>query len=260
MLNIVVPMAGLGSRFTAAGYDQPKPFIPVHGKPMVEVVIDNLAPAIPHRWIFICRTEHNAEFGFESFLWKKLTNFELICIDTVTKGAACTVLLAKHVIDSAESLMIVNSDQWVDCNIDDYLATMNRQALDGLIMTMWADDPKWSFVTRDATTGLVTRVVEKEVISNEATVGIYNFASGAAFIDAAEEMIAHDLSVNGEFYVAPVFSILIGRGQRIGVYDVGRGMHGLGTPTDLEQFLRIDALAARIRQQVSRHIPLIPTP
>jgi dTDP-glucose pyrophosphorylase len=135
--------------------------------------------------------------------------------------------------------MLANSDQWVDADIDEYLATMDRSAADGLIMTMTADDPKWSFVGLDRD-GLVTRVVEKQVISDKATVGIYNFRRGRDFVRAADTMIARDLRVNGEFYVAPVYNQLIEDRARIAIFDVGRegaGMHGLGIPADLNRFL-----------------------
>ena len=63
MLNIVVPMAGAGSRFTAEGYNDPKPLIPVHGIPMIELVIRNLTPLLPHHFIFICQEDHVANYG-----------------------------------------------------------------------------------------------------------------------------------------------------------------------------------------------------
>jgi dTDP-glucose pyrophosphorylase len=135
--------------------------------------------------------------------------------------------------------LLANSDLWVFVDFDDYLASMERQQADGMIMTMKADDPKWSFVGLDRKR-LVTRVVEKEVISNEATVGIYNFRRGSDFVRAAGRMIARNLRVNDEFYVAPVYNQLIEEGTRIAIYNVGRegaGMYGLGIPSDLERFL-----------------------
>jgi len=105
---------------------------------------------------------------------------------------------------------------------------------------MWADDPKWSFVAME--NNLVTQVVEKQVISNDATVGIYNFRRAADFVKGAEEMIRRDLRVKNEFYVAPVYNILIEEGYRVGIHDVGReadGMYGLGTPADLDLFLSL---------------------
>jgi NDP-sugar pyrophosphorylase family protein len=239
MLNIVMPMAGRGKRFADAGFTTPKPLIPVHGRPMTEAVIANLRPARPHRFIFLILREHAAAFGFDAHLRSWAPGSEIVFVDRVTEGAACTVLLARHLIDTADALMIANCDQWVDASIDDYLATMDRDAADGLIMTMWADDPKWSFVRFDAT-GRVVEVVEKKVVSNEATVGVYNFRRGSDFVRAADAMIAADLRVNGEFYVAPAYNQLIAEGQKLAVYNVGledAGMYGLGIPADLERFL-----------------------
>lgn len=241
MLNIVIPMAGRGSRFATAGFTDPKPLIPLHGVPMIQVVIANLAPAVPHRFIFICQREHYLAYGLDHLLPKWTTHPEIVLLDGVTEGAACTVLAARELIDSEEPLMIANSDQYIAASIDDYLADMTQRQLDGLIMTMTADDPKWSFASTTPE-GLVTKVVEKQVISADATVGIYNFAHGRDFVTAADEMIAADERVNGEFYVAPVYNRMVASNRRIGIYGIGtdgHGMHGLGTPADLAQFLAL---------------------
>ena len=135
--------------------------------------------------------------------------------------------------------MIANCDQYVDMSIDDYLAAMAERGLDGLIMTMTANDPKWSFVRLDDT-DRITEVVEKQVISNEATVGIYNFARGSDFVAAADAMIARGERVNGEFYVAPVYNAMIRDGAQLGYYNIGAdraGMYGLGIPDDLDYFM-----------------------
>lgn len=136
--------------------------------------------------------------------------------------------------------MIANSDQYLDLDINTYLTACDA-APDGLIMTMSADDPKWSFVALGGD-GWVTRVVEKEVISDEATVGVYNFSRGDDFLRAADEMIVRGERVNGEFYVAPIYNFMIERGAKVEVFnvgEVGRVMHGLGTPADLTDFLAL---------------------
>ena len=237
ILTIVVPMAGRGSRFASVGYFDPKPLIPVHGQPMIKVVIDNLTPSRPHRFVFICQREHASAYGLIDRLRDWAPGSVVVEIDGVTDGAACTVLTAREHLGSGP-LMIANSDQFVEVAIDDYLAATDR-GLDGLIMTMRADDPKWSYaaIRED---GLVSRVVEKQVISDQATVGIYNFASASDFVASADRMIAADERVNGEFYVAPVYNDLIAQGRSVGVFNVGEvgaGMYGLGTPEDLQVFL-----------------------
>ena len=239
MLTIVVPMAGRGSRFQQAGYKIPKPLIPVGDKLMIELVIDNLTPALPHRFIFICQRQHISDFDLENRLKRATSNPVVIGLDGITEGAACTVLTARAFIDNHDPLMIANCDQFVDVSIDDYLMAMEKSRLDGQIMTMSANDPKWSFVAIDGQRR-VTRVVEKQVISDEATVGIYNFRQGADFVAGADAMIARNERVNNEFYIAPVYNDLIQSGYQVGIFNIGsegNGMYGLGIPEDLESFL-----------------------
>nr|WP_210287952.1 glycosyltransferase family 2 protein [Martelella radicis] len=231
-------MAGRGSRFADAGYTDPKPLIPVHGKPMIQVVVENLTPSVPHRFIFICQNGHIRDYGLEDRLKGMAENVEIIGIDHVTEGQASTVLLAKALIDNDEPVMTVNSDQYIDADIDAYLGFMEKGGYDGLIMTMKADDPKWSFVREED--GEVVETAEKKVISDNAAVGIFNFRKGRDLVRASEEMIKDNVRINGEFYVCPVYNYLIRDGLKIGHYSIGKeydGMYGLGIPGDLDFFL-----------------------
>ena len=237
-LTIVIPMAGRGSRFADAGYKDPKPLIPVRGVPMIKLVIDNLRPRRPHRFVFICQREHVAAYGLAPRLAAWAPGCAIVQLDGVTEGAACSVLTAEAYLDDSP-LMIANADQYLDVSMNDYLDAAD--GLDGMIMTMTASDPKWSFVAVDERR-LATQLAEKVPISDEATVGVYNFAHGRDFARAAREMIARDLRVNGEFYVAPVYNMLIEQGARIGIHNIGNeanGMYGLGVPADLELFLSL---------------------
>lgn len=239
MLNIVVPMAGLGSRFAQAGYTLPKPLIPVHDVPMIEVVANNLRPSCEHRFIFICQAAHMEEFGLRSFLSRVAPGCIVVGISGLTQGAACTVLCAKEHINDHHPLMIANSDQWINYSMDEYLSRFDTQQYAGQIMTMTASHPKWSFIRQDEH-GRITEVVEKQVVSNEATCGIYNFAHGRDFVQAAEAMIARNSRVNNEFYVAPTYNLLLEKGcelHHVNIGTDGMGMHGLGVPEDLERFL-----------------------
>jgi dTDP-glucose pyrophosphorylase len=241
MLNIVIPMAGAGSRFAKEGYVDPKPLIKVHNEPMIKLVIDNLKPSQAHRFIFICQAEHLKKYNMTEKITQWAPSSVIIEINGLTEGAACTVLVAKEFINNQDPLMIANSDQYIDTDIDHYLNDMNIKKLDGLIMTMKATDPKWSFVGLNEE-NFVSKVVEKLVISDEATVGIYNYALGQDFVESAEKMIANNERVNNEFYVAPVYNQLIQAGKKIGIYNIGseaNGMYGLGTPQDLSLFLSL---------------------
>jgi len=239
-LTIVIPMAGRGERFARLGHANPKPLIPVLGYEMVRLVIANLRPAsVPHRFVFVCLQEHLDAWPLASMLADWTGGADVVAVPGITAGAAVTVLAARRHFESDDPLMIANCDQLVDASIDRYLDRAAEQDLDGLIMTMPADDPKWSFVRRGPH-GLVEEVAEKVVISREATVGIYHFRRGADFCRAADEMIRKRIQTNGEYYVAPVYNELIRAGMRIGAFELvpPERMHGIGTPEDLAAFER----------------------
>ncbi|HEY6896847.1 MAG TPA: glycosyltransferase family 2 protein [Rhodocyclaceae bacterium] len=243
MLNIVLPIAGRGSRFAAVGYEVPKPLIPVRGVPMIELVVDNLRPQRAHRFIFLALQEHIERWDIAARLEHIAPGCTVIPVNQVTEGAACTVLLARDEINNAMPLMIANTDQYIATDLEAYLSQASAAGCDGMIMTFTADHPKWSYVRKDSRDQVV-EVVEKQVISDEATVGIYNFSRGTDFVSAADAMIANNLRVNGEFYVAPTYNQLIGEGACIRSFRIppeGEGMFGLGTPEDLEAFLRAPA-------------------
>ena len=238
MINIVIPMAGEGSRFAKAGYEKPKPFIDVAGKPMIERVMDNLQ-CKDARYILIGRKAHLEK---EHELVKEITekyNAVFIGIDKLTEGTACTVLYARKYINNNDPLLIANSDQLVDISIQDFVTDCATKKLDGSILTFTDHElnPKWSFAKLNDQ-GFVEEVQEKKAISEFATVGIYLFSKGNEFVDAAIDMIINNERVNNEFYTCPVYNYSINNGAAIGIYNMEfEQMHGLGTPEDLDFFL-----------------------
>mgnify|MGYP002639702565 FL=1 len=234
-MKVLIPMAGRGKRFEDAGYSFPKPIIEVNGKPMIQIIIENLNFSDQH--IFITRKEHMEKYSIKEMLNLIRKNSEILTVNEITEGAACTVLLAKELINNDEELIIANSDQWVNWNNQHFLSYLREKNADGGIVTFIATHPKWSFVKTDEN-GLVTEVAEKKPISNIATVGIYYFKKGSDFVKAAEQMIGKNIRTNNEFYVAPVFNEMIVNKKKILTYPVAE-MRGLGTPEDLKRFIEI---------------------
>ena len=232
-MNVLIPMAGHGSRFVQAGYSFPKPLIEVHGKPMIQVVVDNLA--VEANFIFVVQKEHREKYNLDSMLNLITPGCKIVEVEGVTEGAACTTLLAKEFIDNNEPLVIANSDQFVEWNSLDFFYKMNEQNLDAGIVSFHATHPKWSYAKTDEN-GFVTEVAEKNPISNIATVGIYYWKHGSDYVRFAEQMIENNIRVNKEFYVCPVFNEAIKAGLKIKTFDVPK-MWGLGTPEDLNYFL-----------------------
>lgn len=239
-LNVLIPMAGEGSRFKQLGFTVPKPMIEINRKPMIQHVVDNLN--IEANFIFCIRKDHEEQFQISEFIKNFEPTAKFVIVDSLTEGAACTTLLAKELINNEQELLIANSDQLVDFNSNEFYHAMNNDNIDGSILTFQSNETKWSYVSLDEN-NKVTNVVEKEVISNHATVGVYYWSKGSEYVKYAEQMINNNIrygqSFNGrgEFYVAPVYNEAIQENKVFRIYDVER-MIGLGTPEDMENYKR----------------------
>lgn len=232
-MNVLIPMAGSGSRFAAAGYTFPKPLIEVNEKPMIQVVVENLN--VEANYIFIVQKEHYERYNLQYLLNLIAPNCKIVQVDGLTEGAACTTLLAKEFIDNDEPLLMANSDQFVEWNSNECLYAFTAEEIDGGIVTFQSTHPKWSYA-KIGTDGFVSEVAEKKPISNNATVGIYFWKKGSDYVKYAEQMIEKNIRVNNEFYVCPVFNEAIQDGKRIRTKEIDK-MWGIGTPEDLNYFL-----------------------
>ena len=235
-LNILIPMAGRGSRFETQGYTFPKPLIDVKGKPMIQVVVDNLN--IKAKYTFIVQKEHYEKYNLKYLLNLIAPNCNIVQVDGITEGAACTTLLAKEFIDNDQPLLMANSDQFVEWDSSSTLYNFSNSDSDGGILTFKASHPKWSYAKLNDE-GYVTEVAEKKPISNNATVGIYWWKKGSEYVKYAEQMIRKDIRTNNEFYVCPVFNEAIKDNKKIVINEIPKnGMWGIGTPEDLNNFLK----------------------
>lgn len=235
-MNVLIPMAGAGSRFEQAGYTFPKPLIDVNGKPMIQRVVENLNMDARH--IFIVQKEHYEKYSLKHTLNLIAPNCEIVQVEGITEGAACTTLLAKRFINNDEPLVLANSDQYVKWDSNEYMYSCMADDIDGSILTFEAAHPKWSYAKLNED-GFVTEVAEKKPISKHATVGIYFWKRGRDYVECAESMIEKDIRVNNEFYVCPVYNEALLRGARVKTFHIDK-MWGLGTPEDLDLFLKYE--------------------
>jgi beta-phosphoglucomutase-like phosphatase (HAD superfamily)/dTDP-glucose pyrophosphorylase len=233
-MNVLIPMAGAGSRFEKAGYTFPKPLIDINGRPMIQIIVENINISAQH--IFVCQKEHYEKYNLQHVLQLISPECKIIKVDSITEGAACTTLLAKEFINNDEPLLIANSDQFVDWDSNEFLYSCNTDNIDGSILTFTNTHPKWSYVKLD-NNGYVIEVKEKVPISNIATVGIYYYRKGSDYVKYAEQMIRKNIRVNNEFYTCPVFNEFIQDGKKIKTYHIDK-MWGLGTPEDLQLFMK----------------------
>jgi len=233
-LNILIPMAGLGSRFQQAGYTFPKPLIEINGKPMIQVIVDNLG--FVANYTYVVQQDHYTKYNLQYLLNLITPNCNIIKVNSVTEGAACTTLLAEKYIDNNNPLIISNSDQYIEWQPMDFYYKMIETKADGGILTFKSMHPKWSFVKLDENENVI-EIAEKKTISDIATVGIYYWSKGSDYVKYAKQMIEKNIKTNNEFYVAPVFNEAILDKKKIKIFDVNK-MWGLGTPEDLNLFLK----------------------
>jgi HAD superfamily hydrolase (TIGR01509 family) len=233
-INIVIPAAGLGSRFAQAGYTFIKPLIDVNGKPMIQTVVDNIG--IKGRYIFIVQQQHYEKYHMKYLLNAIAPGCEIVLTDGLTQGAACSILLAKEHINNDDPMILANSDQFLEWDSKRFIYNSLSEGVDGCISMFKNTHPKFSYAKLDEN-GYVCQVAEKVPISDNATTGIYYWKHGSDFVKYAEQMIEKDIRVNGEFYTAPVYNEAIADGKKIKI-DACNRMWCLGTPEDLENYLK----------------------
>jgi dTDP-glucose pyrophosphorylase len=244
-INLVIPMAGAGSRFVKEGYTTPKPLIEMAGKPMIQWALESFIFQNAQVDVtLICQQAHIDKYNLKEKLERVVrnvfpeTNFNLLSVDKLTEGAACTVLISKDVINNDQELIIADSDHHVKWSTSDFIRLIDYTESDGAILNFISHLSKWSFceVRND---GFIYRVEEKNPISPFANVGVYYFRKGKDFVFAAEKMIENNLRINNEFYVAPVYNMLIEENKHILAYPISpQSMFEMGTPDDMKEFIK----------------------
>ena len=231
--NLVLPIAGKAQRFIDAGYMMPKPLILAKNKHIIDWSMSSIDTS-ECNLIFIVRLEHIYNFSIDKILKNKFgDDIKISVVDRVTRGALETCTLARDLIDPDLPLCIYTPDVYFEPTFD--LNTIPATA-DGFLLTFLANSPDHSYCEMDGN-GVVTRVEEKEVISRHANVGLYYFRTGAMFLKYGQEMIDRNLLVKNEFYIAPMYNLMIRDGLTVTAADTEK-MHVLGTPDTFEFFCR----------------------
>jgi len=233
-MNIVMPMAGRGSRLAGWQQNTPKPLIQVAGKPMIAWAMESLRGLSATRLIFVALVEHEKQFGFINML-SRITRMptEFVLLEETTEGQLCTVLAAKQWINTDEDLLIASADTLVRSNLG---RDIQNQSIEchGLISVADLPGDHWSFARADRG-GQVIEVAEKVRISDFASTGLYYFRSGSEFVAIGDEIIRNKEKNRGEFFVIPVYQKYIERGWTI---MISRAMEAwdMGNPEAILEF------------------------
>lgn len=250
-MTLIVLMAGDSAMFEVAGSRYPKNLIEIDGEPLVQRVIEGLEPVIEHesRPVFLIREEEERRHHTGDVIRLLVPDADVIGVPATTSGAACTALHAIGRITREEPLLVFNGDQILDADLPAITGEFGRAGLDAGVITFDAVHPRWSYVRCDGE-GRVVEAAEKRPISRQATAGAYWFARGGDFVDGVMAMVRKDASVDGAFYICPVFNELILAGRHIGTHHIDRqryfslaSMHGVDAYEQHLARLRQEALA-----------------
>lgn len=231
-MDVIIPIAAEHPTFREAGYEQPKPLVSVNGTAMIRWATACLNEVVDESsYIFVVLQSHVDKYNLDEALFDIYGDeITVLAIDEMTEGAAETVLVAEDHI-STEELIVLFGDQYVELSLE---TAITNTDIDGVIPVFKSCSEKWSYAATGSN-DIVTEVAEKEVISSQATVGLYYFRDGTDFVRAARSMIAKDIRTDGLFYVCPVYNELIEMSRRIKTIPVER-METLGTPSAVEAF------------------------
>lgn len=240
-VNLVLPAAGLGSRFRDVGELRPKPLIPVFDLPMIMWVLLNFPLKSTDKAWVISQEKDGLPQALAGIAHMLPFEIQFVEINGLTQGPASTVSLVLNTLNEEEGLIVANSDQFVFTDLGPFVDKVRTGDSDGQILTMLASSNAWSYVGRDLD-GQVSKVVEKIEISNEATVGVYGWSKVAIAKKSFNDTFERKIKTNNEYYVAPTYNYLIEQGFNIETCFIGRhgeDVHGLGIPSDLASFLEI---------------------
>jgi NDP-sugar pyrophosphorylase family protein len=231
---IIIPCAGSGKRFKEQGYAEDKPLIPVGGRRMLEWVLDAIPSAWQHRVIVVVR-EDQARLRDELWDWRSgEVGFKTCVIPGPTQGAACTVLAAAVGLPPDEPVLVINSDQWVKCDLDAIQKKALQEGLDGFILTFNGTGPAWSYAITNGNCRVV-HVIEKKQVSDFATCGLYWWRRAGDLVHAICSMIATGERTKNEFYLAPAINFAPLADKDVRIVPVEE-FHGLGTPEQVKAF------------------------
>lgn len=241
--NLIIPMAGAGSRFAEQGYANPKPLVDVNGFPMFVRATDNViglvcAGVLIDNIIFIIDSEMDRKYNIQDVIRKFYPKAKIVSLSERTQGAACTVRAAAAYLDPDSSIITANCDQLVEVDSTHPLSFKQMiETHDSGMSVFYCKDrnPKWSYAEVDEHNNVI-RVAEKNPISDLATVGIYYWKTAKMLFDSIDNMMQADDRVNNEFYLCPAFNYTIAAEHSCGIHIVDQ-MHGLGTPEDLQTWL-----------------------
>ncbi len=245
-MNVLIPMAGLGSRFSKQGFKNIKPLIPLNGKTFIEWSIESVDfKSIETQFIFVILEEHIGIL--EEHLKNIKPNCIIVSIPKLTRGAVESALAAEKYIDNNIPLIITNSDQIFEWNNDKYIQYLCESQTEADVIVISSSTDKFSYIELNEN-NFGVRLREKEVISDNGLVGIHYWKKGSYFVESGKELINRNIRTNNEFYISLSYNILIEKGVNVTCYklDNTEKYLSIGTPEQVYDYLNYKGLNIEI--------------
>jgi dTDP-glucose pyrophosphorylase len=239
MINILIPLAGTNQFFNESEFPYPKPLIEINDKTMIEHVINNFDDIKEEKqFIFIVNTDDCKKFHLDNVL-NLLTDYKcrIIKIDSETKGAACSAMMAIEYINNDNPLIIANADQLFDDNLEEIITTFKD--VDGGVISFDSIHPRWSYARLDDEK-YIAETAEKRPLSKHAIAGFFYFKRGEDFIESAMNMIKKDANVNGLYYISPTLNEMVLRNKKLSINKIENcKYHTFYTPQKIQEYERL---------------------
>jgi len=240
-INVVITMAGRGSRFYDAGYKVPKYEIVAHERSLFEWSMASLKNFLTQdsRVIFVCLEENQSSgFVLEKCGVLGLKDVHIVELDEVTDGQATSAYLSREKWNLEWPLLVYNIDTYVKPHA--LQPEGIQKDSDGWVPCFQVPGDHWSFV-KLGEDGWAIDLAEKQRISDYASIGLYWFRSADRYLALYEEFFSDPSNlVRGEKYIAPLYRQLIREGGKVSLSDIDTSdVHVLGTPLELNRFLEL---------------------
>lgn len=237
-MQVLIPISSRTSFFPIEDYFFPKPLIEVAGRPMIELVIDQLKRQLTNpEFTFVIDRDDARKFSIDRIC--ELTGgsgTHVIERMGQTSGALCSCLLAVEALDPCAPLLISNCDQIISADLSAHLSSFQRAQADVGLVTFDSIHPRWSYVV-EAADNRVAQTFEKKVVSRRAVAGLYYFREAGKFLNAAKRTILNDVNVDGAFFISSAINQCILDGCDVMYTTIDkRQYHSFYSPSRISEF------------------------
>ena len=232
-INLIIPMAGGGTRFKKEGIEMPKPLINLNGKPFFFWATQSIVKFLKvEKLIFIVLKEHVEKYEIDKKILEYYPEAQLKVIDKVLNGAVLTCLEGVELIDNDNPILFNDCDHAFLCNFFyEFCKINNFNEVDGGLLTFKSNDSRYSYVALDENDNVI-QTMEKKVISNQAICGAYYFKNKQIFEEAVN--IYLEKCAYTEYFVSGVYNVMADKGLKIKNFNTNEHV-SFGTPDEFEE-------------------------